>query len=84
MAKHRFRGSYWEFRTYQAGYLPTLTINTTIPDLNRSIDKITLQSGNDAFVERKLINSSADMELRQNIGLTGRKHLYAIRPSANR
>ncbi len=70
-AKHRFRGSYWEYRTYQAGFLPTLTLNTTMPDLNRSIDKITLPDGNDAFVERKLINSSADMELRQNIGLTG-------------
>ncbi len=71
MAKHRFRGSYWEYRTYQAGYLPMLTLNATIPDLNRSIDKITLESGKDAFVERKLINSSTDMELRQNIGLTG-------------
>ncbi len=71
MAKHRYRGSYWEFRTYRAGYLPTLTMNTTLPDLNRSIDKITLPDGNDAFVERKLINSSADLELRQNIGLTG-------------
>ncbi|HYW95561.1 MAG TPA: TolC family protein [Bacteroidales bacterium] len=71
MAKHRFRGSYWEFRTYKAGFLPMLTMNTTIPDLNRSIDKITLNDGSDAFVERKLINSSADLELRQNIGLTG-------------
>ena len=71
MAKHRFRGSYWEFRTYKAGYLPLLTMNATIPDLNRSIDKITLPDGSDAFVERKLINSSADLELRQNIGLTG-------------
>ena len=71
MAKHRFRGSYWEFRTYKAGFLPTLTLNTTLPDLNRSIDKITLNNGSDAFVERKLINSSADMELRQNIGFTG-------------
>ena len=71
MAKHRFRGSYWEFRTYKAGYLPLLTMNATIPDLNRSIDKITLPDGSDAFVARKLINSSADLELRQNIGLTG-------------
>ena len=46
-------------------------MNATIPDLNRSIDKITLPDGSDAFVERKLINSSADLELRQNIGLTG-------------
>ena len=71
MAKHRFRGSYWEYRTYKAGFLPTLTMNATLPDLNRSIDKITLPDGNDAFVERKLINSSGDLELRQNIAMTG-------------
>ncbi len=70
-AKHRFRGSYWEYRTYVARFRPTLTLNTTIPDLNRSIDKITLPDGSDAFVERKLVNSSADLELRQNIGITG-------------
>jgi len=71
LARHRFRGSYWEFRTYKAGFLPTLTMNTVIPDLNRSIDRITLPDGTDAFVERSLVNSSASMELNQNITLTG-------------
>ncbi len=71
LARHRFRGSYWEYRTYRAEFLPTLTMNTVIPDLNRSIERITLQDGTDAFVPRSLINSSANLELNQNIGLTG-------------
>jgi outer membrane protein TolC len=70
-ARHRFRGSYWEYRTYKAGFLPTLSLSTVIPDLNRSIDRITLPDGSDAFVERKLINSSANAELSQNIFFTG-------------
>lgn len=70
-ARHRFRGSYWEYRTYKAGFLPTLTMNTVIPDLNRSIDRITLPDGTDAFVERKLINSSVNLQLNQNIFFTG-------------
>src|SRR6056297_795257 len=71
LARHRFRGSYWEYRTYRAEFLPTLTMNTVIPDLNRSIERITLQDGTDAFVPRSLVNSSANLELNQNIGLTG-------------
>ncbi|MDK2978492.1 MAG: hypothetical protein PWP52_1206, partial [Bacteroidales bacterium] len=31
MAKHRFRASYWEFRTYKADYLPNLSLSTTFP-----------------------------------------------------
>ena len=71
LARHRFRSSYWEYRTYKARFLPNLTLNSTIPDLNRSIDRITLQDGSDAFVERKLINSSANLDLSQNIPFTG-------------
>ncbi len=71
LARHRFRQSYWEFRTYKASLLPGLTMNATLPDLNRSIERITQDDGSDAFRERSLLNSSASLELSQNIGLTG-------------
>jgi outer membrane protein TolC len=71
LAKHRFRGSYWQYRTHTAKFLPGLNLTSTIPDLTRSIDRITLPDGSDAFVERKVANSSLDLELTQNIGLTG-------------
>ena len=71
MAKHRFRGSYWEYRTHVAKFLPGLSLTSTIPDLTRSIDRITLPDGSDAFVERKVANSTVDLSLTQNIGLTG-------------
>src|SRR5450631_2852151 len=31
MAKHRFRASYWQYRSYQAQYLPSLTLSGTTP-----------------------------------------------------
>jgi outer membrane protein TolC len=71
LARHRYRQSYWEYRTHRASFLPTLTMNATIPDLNRSIERITQDDGSDAFRERSLVNSSATFELSQNIGLTG-------------
>jgi outer membrane protein TolC len=71
MAKHRFRGSYWEFRTHKAKFRPGLTLDATTPDLTRSIDKITLDDGTDAFVQRSLASYSAGVSLTQNIAPTG-------------
>jgi outer membrane protein TolC len=71
LAKHRFRGSYWQYRTYRAEFLPGLVLNGTLPDFNRSISSITLPDGTDRFIERNTINSIASASLTQNIGLTG-------------
>ncbi len=71
MAKHRFRGSYWEFRTHKAKFRPGLEIDATIPDLTRSIDRITQDDGSDAFVERSLASYSLGASVTQNIAPTG-------------
>lgn len=71
LAQHRFRGSYWQYRTYRAEFLPSLTLNATLPDFNRSISSITLPDGSDRFIERNTINSIANASLTQNVGLTG-------------
>jgi outer membrane protein TolC len=71
MAKHRFRGSYWEYRTHKAKFLPSLDLAATLPDLTRSIEKNILDDGTDAFVERSQSSYSASASLRQNIGFTG-------------
>jgi outer membrane protein TolC len=71
IARHRFRSSYWEFRTHKAKFRPSLTMQGTLPDLTRAIDKITLPDGSDAFVERSLANYSVTAFLTQNIAPTG-------------
>ena len=71
MAKHRFRGSYWEFRTHRAKFLPGLDLAATIPDLTRAIEKNIQDDGSDDFVERSQASYSASASLRQNISLTG-------------
>ena len=71
LARHRFRQSYWEYRTYRASFLPTLSMDATLPNLNRSIERVTQDDGSDAFRERSLVNSAASFELSQNISLTG-------------
>ncbi|MEX2370881.1 MAG: TolC family protein [Bacteroidales bacterium] len=71
MARHQFRGSYWEYRTFQASYLPSLSLSSTLPDINRSIDKIVKDDGTEDFVSRAVMNSSVEMELSQNVSFTG-------------
>ncbi len=71
MARHRYRGSYWQHRTFRAGYLPHLRLDATIPNLNRTIAPITLPDGSDIFIRRSLATSSGSLSLNQTIGLTG-------------
>lgn len=73
LAKHIFKGNYWEYRTYKAAYKPSLNLNATLPDINRSISRITIADGSDIFIKRQLANSSLNMNLNQNITLTGGK-----------
>ena len=37
IAKHRFRSSYWEYRSFQAQYLPSLTLSGTTPDFSNGL-----------------------------------------------
>ncbi len=71
VARHRFRGSYWQFRSFQAGYLPNLRFDATIPNLNRTISPITLPDGSDIFIRRSLATSSGNLSLSQTIFPTG-------------
>lgn len=74
LAKHRFRGSYWQYRTYKAKYLPMLTLNSSLFSFDRSIRQ-SYAYENGEWIERigesKSLNSSGRLNLSQNIGLTG-------------
>ncbi len=71
MARHRYRGNYWRHRSFRASYLPYLSFDATIPNLNRTISPITLPDGSDIFIRRSLATSSASLSLNQTIGYTG-------------
>jgi len=71
MSRHRFRGSYWEFRTHKAKFRPRLSLNSTLPELNRSIERYVYPDGSEDFIPRKVMSSSADVRLVQNISPTG-------------
>jgi outer membrane protein TolC len=70
-ARHRFRASYWQYRTFVAEYRPKLNLDATLPSLNRSIQSIQQDDGSFVFQSSESANSSLDLSLRQKIGFTG-------------
>lgn len=69
-ARHAFRASYWNWRTFRANRLPSLTL-TSDPMLNRSISSVTLPDGSDSFVHRNQLSLDAGLTVNQNLPLTG-------------
>jgi len=72
MAKHQFRAAYWSFRSFKAKYLPSLTMNATMPDFSRAFEReYDFSTGQEYYVEKFRNNSSLSLALNQNIGPTG-------------
>lgn len=72
LAKHMFRASYWQYRTFKAEYLPSLTLTGTFPEYNRIYEKeYDYSSGQEYYVEKNTSNLLGQLSLSQNIGLTG-------------
>lgn len=71
IAKHQFRSSYWEFRSFRAEYLPALTLGGTLPDYNRSFEENKLNDGTVIYQEQNLMRSDIGLSFFQRIGATG-------------
>ncbi|MFZ4414912.1 MAG: TolC family protein, partial [Bacteroidales bacterium] len=61
VAKNKYLGSYWKFRTYKASYMPMLTLDGTLPNINRSISKIPLSDGTQIFQIQRSTDYSLQM-----------------------
>ncbi len=71
MTKHRFKSSYWEFRSYKSSMLPSLTLNSQLLNFNNSINSITQPDGSEEFRRKQNNSSDIGLTIGQNIGLTG-------------
>ncbi|ADY50874.1 outer membrane efflux protein [Pseudopedobacter saltans DSM 12145] len=71
IALNTAKSSHWNYQSYKAGFLPKLSLNGTLPDYYRTINTITLPSGENSFVSQNVANSGLSADLSQNIGLTG-------------
>ncbi len=72
MAKHRFRASYWQYRTFVAEYRPSLTLSGTAPFYSTANERV-WNSQLNAWEYRatNVLRNLGSLSLTQNIGLTG-------------
>lgn len=70
-SKTTYENNYWRYKNFRAGMLPELRAFGTVPNFNRSIERITLPDGTDAFVDRSLATSAATLSLNQQVPWTG-------------
>lgn len=70
-AKQLFRSSFWEFRSFRATYLPGLSIDGTIPDVQTMFQKYTYPDGSVTYVHQQNTTYTANINLNQKIGITG-------------
>ena len=78
-AKNMYLSSYWEFRSFKADRLPSLSLSTNPIDFNRSVESDYL--GKD-FEEVNRLTSSGELIVRQNFTPTG--GVFTIRSSLQR
>lgn len=72
IAKHRYRRSYWGFRTFKADYLPSLRLDATIPNLNVSFEEqYNVIDSTINFLPQSRTSYSVGLSVNQKIGITG-------------
>jgi outer membrane protein TolC len=71
VARHQYRADYWEFRSYKAKYLPKVTLRSELPRFRRAIKEYQNPDGSYQYIEENVNTSSLNLDLSQNIGLTG-------------
>ena len=70
--ENMYLASYWEFRYFKADRLPTLNVEATALDYNRSMQKVyNYDENRDEYKSREDLSSEIALLLSQNVGLTG-------------
>jgi outer membrane protein TolC len=72
IAKHRFRASYWQYRTFVAEYRPILSLTGNLPDYSTAYNRVWNSVAQQwEYASTNVLQTSGNLSLAQNIGLTG-------------
>jgi len=72
IAQHRFRASYWQYRTFVAQYRPSLTLSGTTPYYSTEYNRVwNSETQQFVYVSKNLMQNIGQLSLSQNIGPTG-------------
>ena len=70
--RNMYLASYWEFRNFKADNLPSLSLQATPLDFNRSMQRVyNYELNRDEYRPREFLNSDLALLLNQNVGFLG-------------
>ncbi|TAJ11549.1 TolC family protein [Marinilabiliaceae bacterium JC017] len=69
-SRNMYLARYWEFRSYKAQKLPSLNLNATPLNYNRTVT-MQFSNGTNNFYDQEMISSNVGLSVRQNVTLTG-------------
>ena len=72
IAKHRFRSSYWQYRTFVAEYRPALSLTGTLPNYSSAYSRVwNSVTQQYEYASTNILQTTGSLSLAQNIGFTG-------------
>ncbi len=71
LAQTRLSNNYWVYQSALADFKPQINLNIDVPDINRTIDAITLPDGTQSFISRAFMTNGLGVSVSQDIPLTG-------------
>ncbi|MEE9350581.1 MAG: TolC family protein [Flavobacteriaceae bacterium] len=70
-ALNRNQANYWRYKNYEAGFLPQVRIDATLPSYSKSTRRITNDNGQDIFVNQNQSRMDLNLSVSQNVPFTG-------------
>lgn len=71
IAQTRLSNNYWRYQSALADFKPQLSFSGTLPNLNRSIEPISLPDGTEKFLNRSFMTTEAGVTMSQRVAQTG-------------
>ena len=72
LARHNFIVNYWQFRTYKAQFLPSLNLQGSLGNYNRSLVSLqNAETGEIGYLQNNTLSNSLGLSIDQNIPFTG-------------
>jgi len=72
LVKNTYLASYWQYKSFQANYLPSLSLNTQLVSYaNANQLRYNSITQTEDYVRTETLNSNASLALVQNVGVTG-------------
>lgn len=69
-ARNTFLAAYWNYRSFRANYLPSVTLSST-PYINKVMNKITQSDGTGMFIQQDQFGADLTLKVNQNVSWTG-------------